>query len=257
MQHFIHDGVSLAFIDVPSQPLDNVLSSLPPVLLIHGFASTHAVNWLQPGWVRALTTAGHRVIALDNRGHGESQKFYAPADYDPPVMARDVLALLDYLGIAKAAVMGYSMGARIATHMALLSPSRVARLVLGGLGIHLVDGAGLPQGLAEALEADTLPNDATPAQTMFRTFAIKNGGDLQALAACMRGSRRLIPVPDLERLTLPVLIGVGGRDEIAGDPYKLAEILPNAQVFFIPLRDHNTAVGDSAFKAAVVQFLAQ
>ena len=127
-----------------------------PIVLVHGFASTKEVNWVQPGWVATLTGAGRRVIALDNRGHGASTKLYDPADYHTSRMAGDVRALIDHLGLGRADVMGYSMGARIAAFLALEHPAAVRSIVLGGLGMHLVDGVGLPESIAEALEAPSL-----------------------------------------------------------------------------------------------------
>src|SRR6516165_3350764 len=91
-----------------------------PIVLIHGFASNKEVNWVHPGWVSTLTRAGRRVIALDDRGHGGSTKFYDPADYHTDLMAGDAVTLLDHLGIATADIMGYSMGARIAAFCGVL-----------------------------------------------------------------------------------------------------------------------------------------
>ena len=90
-----------------------------PVVLVHGFASTKEANWVVPGWVDTLGRAGRRAIALDNRGHGASTKLYDPARYHSAIMAQDVRALMDHLGVARADVMGYSMGARIAAFLAL------------------------------------------------------------------------------------------------------------------------------------------
>ncbi|WP_163363718.1 alpha/beta fold hydrolase, partial [Enterobacter cloacae] len=73
MQTFDSDGVEIAYIDVPATG-----GTGDPVLLIHGFASNHAVNWVNTAWVRTLTQAGYRTIALDNRGHGQSGKLYDP-----------------------------------------------------------------------------------------------------------------------------------------------------------------------------------
>src|SRR5229473_1493796 len=119
-----------------------------PVVLVHGFASTKEVNWVATGWVSTLNKAGRRVIALDNRGHGASSKLYDPAAYHSAAMAEDVVALLDHLQIARADVMGYSMGARISAYVAVDSPARVRALILGGLGIRLVEGVGLPETIA-------------------------------------------------------------------------------------------------------------
>ena len=122
LRRFSSDGVDIAFVDVAPQARD--LGE--PILLIHGFASNHRVNWVNPRWVETLSHAGRRVVAFDNRGHGESEKLYAPADYRSDLMARDAANLLDHLGIERADVMGYSMGARIASFLALAKP-RVVR----------------------------------------------------------------------------------------------------------------------------------
>src|ERR1700689_3611040 len=125
-----------------------------PIVLVHGFASTKEVNWVAPGWVTTLTRAGRRAIALDNRGHGASAKLYDPADYHSAIMAEDVRGLLDHLGLPRADVMGYSMGARITAFLALLHAERVRSAVFGGLGIRLVEGVGLqPEAIAQGLEA--------------------------------------------------------------------------------------------------------
>ena len=89
-----------------------------PIVLVHGFASTKEVNWVQPGWFETLKGAGRRVVAFDNRGHGASAKLYQPADYHSSLMAGDARALIEYLGLGRADVMGYSMGARIAAFLA-------------------------------------------------------------------------------------------------------------------------------------------
>jgi pimeloyl-ACP methyl ester carboxylesterase len=243
----------IAFIDVPAAeegPGD-------PVLLIHGFASNHAVNWVNTLWVKTLTGAGYRVIALDNRGHGRSTKLYSPADYDTARMAEDARGLLDHLGIARADVMGYSMGARITAFLALLHPERVRSVLLGGLGIHLVEGVGLPLGIADAMEAPSPDVLGDPMQRMFRVFAEQTGGDLKALAACIRGSRQTLSRDEIGRITAPTLVSVGTKDPIAGSPQALAALMPNAEALDIPGRDHNLAVGDKAHKQGVLDFLAR
>jgi pimeloyl-ACP methyl ester carboxylesterase len=159
-----------------------------PIMLVHGFASTKEVNWVDPSWVDTLTKAGRRVIALDNRGHGASSKLYDPAAYARATMAEDVRALLDHLAIERADVMGYSMGARITANLAIAHPSRVRSVVLGGIGKRLVSGGALPQAVLDALEAGD-PDEITDAQGfMFRRFADKTKSDRRALAACLRGA---------------------------------------------------------------------
>jgi pimeloyl-ACP methyl ester carboxylesterase len=108
MPSFLSDGVRIAYLD--EGPRDGT-----PIVLVHGFASNARVNWVTTGWVATLTGAGHRVIALDNRGHGASEGPHDPAQYGTAThMAEDVRRLMDHLGIERADVMGFSMGAWIA-----------------------------------------------------------------------------------------------------------------------------------------------
>jgi pimeloyl-ACP methyl ester carboxylesterase len=217
-----------------------------PVVLVHGFASTKETNWVVPGWIDTLRRAGRRAIALDNRGHGASAKLYDPAD---------VRALMDHLGVARADVMGYSMGARITAYLALAHPARVRRIVIGGLGIRLVRGVGLPESIALALEAPSVADVSDPQGRAFRAFAELTRSDLKALAACIRGSRQTLSPEEVARIAAPALIAVGTTDTIAGSAHELAALMPNARALDIPGRDHMLAVGDKVFKAGVVQFL--
>jgi pimeloyl-ACP methyl ester carboxylesterase len=246
MQRFHNGDVELAFLDEGEGE---------PIVLVHGFASNAAVNWAHPGWVTTLTRAGRRVIAFDNRGHGQSTKLYDPAAYHSATMASDVRALLDHLGIARADVMGYSMGARITAFLALDHPERVRSATFGGLGINLVEGQALPPSVAEAMEAPSLGDVQDPFGRTFRAFAEQTKSDLKALAACIRGSRQILSRQEVGTIRVPVLIAVGTKDFVAGSPQELAALIPGAQALDIPGRDHMLAVGDKAFKQGLLDFL--
>ncbi len=228
-----------------------------PIVLVHGFASSKEVNWVNPGWVATLTRAGRRAIAFDNRGHGASTKLYDPALYHTELMADDIRALLDHLGLARADVMGYSMGARNTAFLALKNGDRVRSAILGGLGLHLVEGAGLPQSIAEALEAPSIDAVTDPQGRMFRAFADQTKSDRMALAACIRGSRQSLSRSDVARIAVPMLIAVGTKDPIAGSPHELAALIPGSRALDIPDRDHMLSVGDRVFKESVLKFLAE
>jgi pimeloyl-ACP methyl ester carboxylesterase len=227
-----------------------------PIVLVHGFASNAAVNWVQPGWVAFLKASGRRVIAPDNRGHGASTKLYDPAAYHTALMAGDVAALLDHLGLGRADLMGYSMGARIAAFLALQHPQRLRSAVFGGLGIHLIDGIGVPDDVAQALEAPSVAAVSDPAARLFRAFAEQTKSDLRALAACIRGSRQTLTRGQIAEIRAPVLVAVGSKDAIGGSAQALADLLPAGQALEITGRDHMTAVGDKVFKQGVLGFLA-
>jgi pimeloyl-ACP methyl ester carboxylesterase len=255
MQHFTHDGFDLAFVDRAAD--SNAADTGEAVLLIHGFASNHFTNWISPGWMKALADAGYRSIAIDNRGHGESSKSYNSADYTPGKMASDAVALLDHLGIEKAHVMGYSMGARVSAFLALAEPARVATLVFGGLGIGMVDGVGDWDPIATALTAEDPGKTTHPRGRAFRTFADQTKSDRYALAACIATNRELLSEDEMARITQPTLIAVGTKDDIGGSASELAALMPRAEAFDIEGRDHMLAVGDKTFKTRVVEFLRQ
>ncbi len=248
MASFRHGDVEIVYLDEGEGD---------PIVLVHGFASNRQVNWVMPGWVTTLTRAGRRVIALDNRGHGQSGKLYDPAAYHSVTMAEDVRALLDHLAIERSDVMGYSMGARIAAFLAVAHPERVRAAIFGGLGIHLVEGVGLPESIAEALEAPSLAEVSEPTGRQFRAFAEQTKSDLKALAACIRGSRQTLSREQLAAIRLPVLVAVGTKDPVAGSAHELAALIPGAKALDITDRDHMLAVGDKVFKAGVLDFLNQ
>lgn len=250
MQTFQHEGFDIAFLD--RQPASG---KSEPVLLIHGFASSLQVNWVGPGWVRTLNDAGYRAIAFDHRGHGASTRSYEPADYSPDRMAGDAAALLEELGVGRAHVFGYSMGARVAAFLALARPELVASLIFGGLGYGMVDGVGDWDPIADALVATDPQSIDHPRGRMFRAFADQTKSDRRALAACIATSRELVSEAQLASIAQPALVGVGTKDDIAGSASRLAALLPRGEAFDIEGRDHMLAVGDRSWKARVLEFL--
>ena len=248
MPSFLSDGISLSY---------EVFGEGKPVLLIHDFASNIEINWVSTGWVDTLTAAGYRVIALDNRGHGKSQKLYDPNLYFAHEMADDARRLLDRLGIERLPILGYSMGARIAAFLALQSPGRVSRAVFGGMGINLVTGLSDSEAIISALTAESLAEVTDRSGRQFRIFAEHSGADRAALAACMINSREPMKEADVRRIEAPVLVAVGAEDEMAGSAEALAKLLPHGEAFIIPRRDHMRATGDGAFKDAALEFLAR
>jgi pimeloyl-ACP methyl ester carboxylesterase len=248
MPSFHHGAVEIAYLDEGEGD---------PILLVHGFASSKNVNWVYPTWVSDLRKDGRRVIALDNRGHGESAKLYDPAQYSIPAMASDSIALMDHLDIARADVMGYSLGARIAAWLGLKQPARLRSAILGGIGVAMIEGGGPGENVATALEAPTLEDVTDPVGRTFRAFADQTRSDRLALAACLRGSRGLMTREEAAAIAVPVLIAVGTVDEVAGSAEVLGKIIPGSEVLDIPNRDHMRAVGDKVYKTGVTDFLSR
>ncbi len=247
------DRLDIAYLDEPGADGGNGET----VLLIHGFCSNRKVNWVNTGWVKALTAAGYRTVAFDNRGHGESTKFHDPDDYPLEKMAGDAVALLDHLGIERTHVMGYSMGARISATLAARHNDRLEKLVLSGYGARMIERSRSNwEVIRDALRAPS-PDDVAEGQGReFRTFADQTGSDRLALAACIEGARKPISPDALRAVQNPVLVAVGTEDDIAGSGEELAEIFPNGSYLPIPGRDHMKAVGDRTHIRGVLEFLA-
>ncbi len=246
MHTFSSDGVEIAYTDEGQGE---------PILLIHGFASNIQANWRDTRWIKFLVDNGFRTIAIDNRGHGASQKLYDPAAYTGPAMAEDARRLLDHLAIEWANVMGYSMGARITAFLSLAHPDRVRSAVFAGLGANMIHGAGDPAPIAAALLAEDATAITDPNARAFRFFADQTKSDRRALAACISAFRDRIPGDELATLRVPVLVAVGTEDAIAGPAKPLADVIPGAEALDIPGRDHMKAVGDRVFKDSVLDFL--
>lgn len=223
-----------------------------PLVAVHGFASDYQLNWVGTRWQETLSNAGFRVIGLDCRGHGHSDKPHDPAAYSMDTMAGDVVRLLDHLDVPAAAYLGYSMGARIGLQTVIQHPRRVTRAVLGGVGsAGSIEHA---EQIARALELGE-PTDDPTAQTFHRFASARPINDLKALAACMRGLRPHATPEQLARVRVPILVVVGDRDEIAAGAPELIELVPSARLVTIPGRDHMSAVPAGEFKRAAIEFL--
>lgn len=247
LQTFQSDGIQIAYRDEGEGE---------PVLLIHGFASNHMINWVGPSWFETLVGQGYRVIALDNRGHGHSEKLYDPALYPSRTMAGDARRLLDHLDIGQARVMGYSMGARISAFLCMDAPECVSRVVFGGLGINMVRGIGGAEKIAQALRSEKLSDVEDQGAKAFRVFAEQTKSDREALATCILASRDPITEDDVRSIQHQALVAVGTRDIVSGDGMELVNLLPNGAFLDITGRDHMTAVGDKIYKAGVIDFFA-
>jgi pimeloyl-ACP methyl ester carboxylesterase len=248
------DGVEIVY-DVWESGGDN--GAGPPVVLHHGFSADATVNWVGPGVVDALVTAGHLVVALDARGHGRSGKPHDPEAYGEEVMARDLSTLIDRLDVPSVDLVGYSMGAIVAL-VAATRDRRVRRLVVGGVGAAAVELGGVDtRVLPTSVLIDALTTDDPAAITdrwgaEFRAFADAVGADRRALAA-QAAAVHASPIP-LDRITAPTLVLAGHDDPMAARPSVLAEAIPSAEVRILT-GDHLAAVGDPAFASSIVEFL--
>jgi len=251
MATFSSDGVTLAYDDIQPPGWRNT------IILIHGYSSNRNEGWRRTGWYQAFERRRIRCVALDQRGHGESEKLYDPAAYGREKMAGDVLALMDHLELEGADLFGFSMGTRTALQVALTAPDRVYNLILGGVGGNLLRPAPAQSGMtmAEAMLTDDVDAIRPEMLQSFRHFADEQGEDRRALAAFFHTESPRLAPDDLASLTMPVLVVAGVFDELAGDPQGLAQAFPDGRAVALPGLDHFSAIPHAATKATVFDFL--
>lgn len=222
----------------------------PPVLLVHGFAADASSTWEGTGWVRALRDAGRPVVAMDLRGHGESDKPIDAGSYAPERLGGDLLAVLDSAGVDRADLVGYSMGNRAISAAVALAPERARRVVIGGAGPHeLFASWDLEEARAVLLRDE--PSRDPLIERVLRP-ALAAGGDREALLACIEGVRG---APLSIRRGIPTLFVAGEDDPVPEGARELA-LEWDADYVSIPGRDHLSTLTARASKDAVIAFLA-
>ncbi|HEY6394679.1 MAG TPA: alpha/beta hydrolase [Candidatus Binataceae bacterium] len=245
MASFDSDGVRIYYEDTGAGDT---------VVLVHGFASSARHNWGDTGWV-SLLASSYRVLAPDVRGHGLSDKPHCAEAYGYPNLGADVIRLLDHLGSRRTLLMGYSMGGSIAISLMLSHPERLRAVVLGGIAYD--DGLEDPaerKAIIDAYLAEDASNATSPVARGYRKFAETNHNDLCALAALMQGERPFVSPASLAAVRIPVMIVVGAKDNLIGDPRALATMIPGGRLVMLEGRDHMNAPMDSLYKEAVLSF---
>jgi pimeloyl-ACP methyl ester carboxylesterase len=230
-----------------------------PLVLVHGWGADSKRNWVDTGWVKALTPV-RRVIAIDCRGHGQSDKPHEQALYSYAAMARDVVHLLDHLGIARADFFGYSMGAFMGAHLLGHERARFSSMILGGIGDETDEtkDAGF---IAEALRAKDASQITNPLGLGYRLWVETDPhNDLEALAVAAlqmwpEGYPLKLGGPDLAKVDIPVLIVNGGDDHYAESNGRLSAAIPGSKAIAIPGKDHLTVIEASRFKKEALAFL--
>ena len=242
------DGVGLAYDDQGS-------SDLKPIILLHGFASNRHEGWRRTGWEAAFLQRRDRVISLDTRGHGESDKPHAADFYGLERLTQDVAELMAHLDIARAHIIGFSFGARVGLQLALSHPGQVDHLVLIGVGARLFDPPRASDAMANALLMEDVEAISPPLLKSFRLFADAQGEDRVALAASTRAAPHAFSPEVLEAITAATLVVVGARDLLAGSAEGLAEAIPGARCETLPGCDHFSSITSGLAKGKVFDFL--
>ncbi|MFG1926592.1 alpha/beta fold hydrolase [Cryptosporangium sp. NPDC048952] len=230
---------------------------LPPVVLLHEFGLNHALNWIATGVVDAVIRTGRPVIALDARGHGDSDKPRDPARYGERTMARDLVALIDEMKADAVDVVGYGMGSVVAL-LAAVQDVRVRRVVAGGVGASVVEIGGVdtrardPRMLLAALRAPDAEALTDPYAREFRQWVDAVQSDREALAAQLVALHD-DPIP-LRRITARTLVLAGSEDRLAARPEVLVHAIPKAVGRFVT-GDHVSVLGNPEFRQRILEFL--
>jgi pimeloyl-ACP methyl ester carboxylesterase len=252
MPRFENDGLSLSY---------EVHGSGAPVVMLHGGAASFAGNFAACGWIDRLTARDLQIIGPDARGHGGSDRPRDAAESGKDVLARDVVALLDHLGIERAGVVGYSIGSQVALHALHVYPNRfrAAALVATGDGLIGYPPYTFPEllpHLIEALRRPEFPEDLPPHQAMYWTLATQIAGDREAVALAASGDFSPCTPEEAASVDVPVLVISGERDLVLGTGARLAQALPKGRYVEIPGTDHFSLAIDEAVQQEVAGFLA-
>ncbi|MCU1636256.1 MAG: Hydrolase [Cryobacterium sp.] len=241
------DGVKLATYEFGDP-------AAPTVLVVHGFASTALGNWHRTGWTRDLTRAGFHVLAIDQRGHGASDKPHSADAYTMDALVADVLQVLDAYLLDEVVYAGYSLGARVGWQASRELPDRITRAVLGGIP----DGDPLERfKVADArahIESGAAVGDRLTGAYL-QMARNEPGNDLQALVALVEGMRGGPQPSATNAPSRPLLFATGSEDRIVDASRALAEATPSGRFFEIPGRNHFNAPTSRAFRDESIAFL--
>jgi pimeloyl-ACP methyl ester carboxylesterase len=237
----------------------------PDLIMIHGFAANIEINWRLTNWIKTLKDS-NRLILIDCRGHGKSDKPTDAAQYGKKMM-NDIVKLMDHLSIEKANFFGYSMGGSITFGLLLHEPNRVKSVVLGGFIPSQISREQLEQSnkpMINAFSAESVEKVKDPLARQFRKFAESTGANLKTLIAVMEGFA--LDVDEIftsfsemklkfKKIKVPVLSVVGSDDALTTNKTLVAELIPGACHFQIQGKDHISILPDPKFHMVVKAFL--
>lgn len=224
-----------------------------PVVLIHGYFSDAATNWIRYGHASAIAAAGLRVIMPDLRAHGESAKPHDPAAYPPDALARDGHALIAHLGLGDYDLGGYSLGARTTARM-LATGAMPRRVIFSGMGLAGISDAERRAGHFRNILTKLGQHRRGSPEWMAEAFLKTTGGDPVALLRVI-DTFVSTPVTAVSQFRWPALCVNGAEDDDNGSAAALADMLPDARYVEVP-GNHMSAVVRPELGQAMAAFLA-
>jgi pimeloyl-ACP methyl ester carboxylesterase len=208
-----------------------------PVVLLHGYTSCCDASWFADGMAKELART-HRVIGIDARGHGRSEKLHDPAKYDGDRMPRDVIEVLDALGVEKAHFHGYSMGGGIVAHLMARHPGRFITAGFGGSGVRESDEVLAAQ--AAAADPQGLDPDQEAGRAKLAGRADRDNEALKAVQDGRQAKPSTAPELDLTAIAFPVLALNGEFDTPISKTQRLAREVRDFRAVILPGHGHNT-----------------
>jgi pimeloyl-ACP methyl ester carboxylesterase len=244
VRHFqAGDGVQLAYRE---------MGEGRPLVLIHGYVSTAAVNWVRYGHAAVIAALGHRVIMPDLRGHGDSAKPHAAAAYPPDVLADDGFALIHHLGLTDYDLGGYSLGGRTTMRM-LVRGAMPGRAVVAGMGLDGIVHSGARSAFFRRILTHLGTFERGSLEWMTEAFLKTVDGDPVALIHVL-GTFVDTSIEDIARLRTPTLVLTGTDDHDNGSAEELAAALPNGKYVSVP-GSHMSAVTRPELGTVIADFL--
>ena len=229
-------------------------------MFLHGGTVNFRANYAAFGWPEKFVARGFKVVGLDFRGHGQSDKPHDPAAYGTSNVAGDVIALLDHMCLDRVDLVAYSIGTAVALHLLQAIPTRLGRVALVATGDGLI---GLPPhefsrvlpALAAVADRSEYPRDLPKHAAAYWNFIEATGGDRAALKAFAEARYPPLSADDAQRITHPILVVSGDSDRVLGSGPRLAGALGNGRYLEVAGGDHFSLAADETLQEAVADFL--
>jgi len=231
-----------------------------PLVFLHGGTVDFRANYAAFGWPEKFIALEYRVVGLDFRGHGQSDKPHDAGSYGTANLATDVVALLDHLRLDHVDLVAYSIGTAVALHLLQTVPDRLGKVALVATGDGLI---GLPPhefsrvlpALAVVAGRSEYPRDLPRHAAAYWNFIESTGGDRAAMKAFAEARYPPLSVADAHGITHPVLVVSGDNDQVLGRGPRLASALGNARYLEVAGADHFSLAADETVQDAVANFM--